>query len=295
MNRLTTLAVVSLAFGMCLTGCQSSNSSTADARDREARAQETRADMRSTSEQKTPRSAQAKMEQMGMNAPNVDRARSEQPAGEKSPLAAKTGVTQGDRTTDQATEQTPEVTHEVTLRSDAAVDHARMAADEKGKTATAVIKPAPGATTQPTWGNVTGTVTFTDVGHGVEVKAHIMGLKPNSKHGFHIHQKGDLSSNDLSSAGGHWDPMKSGQHGGPDSAKHHAGDLGNLQADSTGMAMLDTTVHGATIGGGGDNDIVGKSVIVHGGEDDLKSNPAGNSGPRIAGGIITMGTSGGGK
>ena len=158
------------------------------------------------------------------------------------------------------------------------------------KVATATIKPAPGATTQPAIGNVTGMVTFTDVGHGVKVTGHIMGLKPNSKHGIHIHQKADLSANDLSSAGPHWDPAKSNQHGGPETDKHHGGDLGNLTADAQGMANIDVTVHDIHVGSGDDKDVVGKSVIVHGGEDDLKSNPAGNSGPRIAGGAIMSST-----
>src|SRR5215469_12172483 len=82
------------------------------------------------------------------------------------------------------------------------------------KVATADIKPSKNATTQPSNNNVTGTVTFTEMGNKVMVNAHIMGLAPNSSHGFHIHEKGDLSAPDLSSAGGHFNPGGH-EHGAP--------------------------------------------------------------------------------
>src|SRR5204863_7343636 len=95
----------------------------------------------------------------------------------------------------------------------------------------------------PTQGNnVRGTVTFTRVSDGVRVEATITGLTPGT-HGFHIHETGDCSAPDGSSAGGHWNPTGM-VHGGPDASNHHLGDLGNLEADSTGTAHYDRIIHG---------------------------------------------------
>ena len=157
-----------------------------------------------------------------------------------------------------------------------------------GKTATAELKPSKNAATMPANKNVTGTVTFTDAGGGkVKVSAHIMGLAPNTEHGFHIHASGDLSDPGLMSTGGHFNPTNH-IHGGPTTSPVHAGDMGNIKADATGMAMLDLTLEGISIGTGAADDIVGKAVIVHGAPDDLKSQPAGNAGPRVAGGVIEL-------
>src|SRR5436190_11293898 len=84
---------------------------------------------------------------------------------------------------------------------------------------------------------VTGTVTFTKMGDTMQVVADITGLKPG-KHGFHIHEFGDCSAADASSAGSHFNPTKT-PHGAPDAAERHAGDLGNLEADSNGKAHLE--------------------------------------------------------
>jgi Cu-Zn family superoxide dismutase len=154
------------------------------------------------------------------------------------------------------------------------------------KAAVVEIKPSKNAATMPANKDVTGTVTFTQMGDKVHVMAHIMGLAPNTEHGFHIHEKGDLSDPGLMSTGGHFNPAPAHQHGAPGTG--HAGDMGNLKADATGMAMLDLMIEGVSIGTGAANDIVGKAVIVHGGVDDLKSQPAGNAGPRVAGGVIEL-------
>ncbi|HZL36511.1 MAG TPA: superoxide dismutase family protein [Tepidisphaeraceae bacterium] len=129
---------------------------------------------------------------------------------------------------------------------------------------------------------ITGTVTFMQTSDGMKVVADIEGLSPG-KHGFHIHEKPDLSAPDLSSAGGHFNPHKH-KHGGPHSASHHAGDLGNLTADAKGHAHLDATFKGLSIEG--TDGVVGHSVIIHQDDDDLKTDPAGNAGKRIAGGVI---------
>jgi Cu-Zn family superoxide dismutase len=151
-------------------------------------------------------------------------------------------------------------------------------------TAVANIAPAKGAATQPANKEVTGTVTFTQQANGVKVVTHLTGLSPG-KHGIHIHEKADLSAPDLMSAGGHFNP-EGHKHGAPDSEARHAGDLGNIEANADGKADLDETVTGLTIGDGGKDDIVGHSVIIHLKEDDLKTDPSGNSGGRIAGGVI---------
>lgn len=156
-----------------------------------------------------------------------------------------------------------------------------------GKVAVATLAPSKAATTQPVNNKVTGTVTFTETAGKVKVTAHITGLEPNTSHGFHIHEKGDLSDAGLMSTGGHFNPAGH-IHGGPTTSPVHAGDFGNIKADDMGMAMVDLTVEGLSIGTGEKNDIVGKAVIVHGKEDDLKSQPAGNAGPRVAGGLIEI-------
>ena len=151
--------------------------------------------------------------------------------------------------------------------------------------AVATIGAAGGAATQPANQHVAGTVTFSQDKEGVKAVVDLTGLSPG-KHGIHIHEKTDMTAPDLTSAGGHWDPDGHKQHGGPasESAQRHAGDLGNLEADESGKAHYEVSVSGVSIGG--KNDIVGHSVIVHAKEDDLKTNPAGNAGGRVAGGAI---------
>jgi len=141
--------------------------------------------------------------------------------------------------------------------------------------ATAVLKPTAGNT-------ATGTVTFTQKGDKVAVVAAITGLSPGP-HGFHIHEKGDCSAADGMSAGGHFNP--SGKpHGDPATAEHHAGDMPQLVADAGGKATLNAELSPMAIGGAGD--IVGKAVIVHKDADDYKTQPTGNSGARVACGVI---------
>ena len=150
----------------------------------------------------------------------------------------------------------------------------------------------PGKTTsatanlQPTKGNkVSGTVTFTQKGNKVLVAANVNGLTPGL-HGFHVHEKGNCSAADAMSAGGHFNPAGK-PHGAPDNVEHHGGDLGNLTADKSGNATLSIEVDGITLDQSA-NSIIGKGVIVHANPDDLKSQPAGNAGPRVACGVIRL-------
>jgi Cu-Zn family superoxide dismutase len=141
------------------------------------------------------------------------------------------------------------------------------------------------ASLEPTRGNAaTGSVTFTQVGERVRVNATVSGLKPNAEHGFHVHEKGDCSSGDGMSAGGHFNPAgrPHGQHPG---AERHAGDMPNLRADASGRATATFEITNVAIGQGS-SDIVGKGLIVHRDPDDYKSQPAGNAGPRLACAVI---------
>ncbi len=139
------------------------------------------------------------------------------------------------------------------------------------------------AVLQPTKGtSVKGTVTFEAVEDGIHVVADVTGLTPG-KHGFHIHEFGDCSAPDASSAGGHFNPDVTA-HGPPDEKPRHAGDMGNLVADKDGHATLDYVDHVMVFSG--EKSILGHAVIVHEKEDDLKSQPTGNAGARVACGVI---------
>ncbi|MGI8783356.1 MAG: superoxide dismutase family protein [Acidobacteriota bacterium] len=130
---------------------------------------------------------------------------------------------------------------------------------------------------------VSGNVTFTQSGNQVKIVAHVEGLTPG-RHGFHIHDKGDCSSPDFSSAGAHFNPG-GGKHGAPDAAEHHAGDFGNIEANAAGMAHAEFTSSAITLGDG-TNSVVGRAVIVHAKADDLATQPTGDAGGRLACGVI---------
>lgn len=146
------------------------------------------------------------------------------------------------------------------------------------------------AVLHPTAGNKChGKVIFTQDGEKVKVVADIEGLNPGQKHAFHIHQYGDCSAPDGTSAGGHYNP-ENHPHGLPGSAQRHAGDLGNLEADNGGKAHLEITLDNISVAGT-KNPIVGRGVIVHAKVDD-GGQPVGNAGARIACGVIGVASSG---
>jgi len=148
----------------------------------------------------------------------------------------------------------------------------------KKQSATAVLAPTKG-------NSVSGTVNFTQRGEFVLVEAKVNGLKPNGTNAIHIHEKGDCSAADASSAGGHFNPGSS-RHGGPTGTPRHGGDLGNLKADANGYAQMSIEVSGISLGTG-PNSITGRAVIVHAGADDFTTQPSGNSGARVACGLIS--------
>jgi Cu-Zn family superoxide dismutase len=136
---------------------------------------------------------------------------------------------------------------------------------------------------QPTEGNdVSGTITFMQADSGMVVKAEISGLTPG-KHGFHIHEFGDLTAPDGTSAGGHFNP-EGHDHGAPHGDVRHVGDLGNLEANEQGVAVYKMTYPGMTFNG--PESILGRGIIVHADEDDLVSQPTGAAGKRVAIGVI---------
>lgn len=144
--------------------------------------------------------------------------------------------------------------------------------------------PAASAKLEATKGNTAaGMVKFVQVGGKVRVEALVTGLAPGP-HGFHIHEKGDCSSGDGTSAGGHFNPAGKA-HAHPDQSERHAGDLPQLVADSSGQAQQSFEIDLIRIGEGA-TDILGRAVIVHASPDDFKSQPAGNAGPRVACGVI---------
>ncbi|MDP3605349.1 MAG: superoxide dismutase family protein, partial [Polaromonas sp.] len=89
---------------------------------------------------------------------------------------------------------------------------------------------------QPTTGNSTsGSASFVQAGSKVLVSGEVRGLKPNAEHGFHVHEKGDCSSGDGMSTGGHFNPTAA-PHGIHAMGLHHTGDLPSLKADASGVA-----------------------------------------------------------
>jgi len=151
------------------------------------------------------------------------------------------------------------------------------ASDSEQPTAIAVLHPTEGNKTK-------GVVKFTPTDDGkIKVTATVEGLEANSEHGFHIHEYGDCSAPDATSAGGHYDPHGH-EHGLPHAENRHAGDMGNLEANADGVANFELVVDNFTIAEG-DVAIIGRGVIVHEKVDD-GGQPTGNAGPRIACGVI---------
>lgn len=149
--------------------------------------------------------------------------------------------------------------------------------EQNEATAVAVLQPRSGS-------NVSGTVKFTQVGDVVRVTGEITGHTKGPK-GFHIHEKGDCSDDKGMSTGGHFNPEKH-MHGGPYSPVKHNGDLGNIVFNDQGVARINFTVGDIAVSKDAANGIIGRAVIVHAGTDDMKTDPTGNAGGRVACGVI---------
>ena len=154
-----------------------------------------------------------------------------------------------------------------------------------GCSTTPAVGPTASADLMPTNGNTaSGNVQFVQLGAMVRVSGTIKGLKPNAEHGFHIHEKGDCSSGDGMSAGGHFNP-DGAKHGHAGDPGVHAGDLPSLHADATGTATFSAELRSISVGAGV-ADVVGRGLIVHAMPDDFVTQPTGNSGGRLACAVI---------
>jgi Cu-Zn family superoxide dismutase len=151
------------------------------------------------------------------------------------------------------------------------------AALAKGETATATLESRSDS-------KVTGKATFNEKNGRVLMKVVVEGLTPG-KHAIHLHENGDCSAPDATSAGGHWNPT-SELHGQWAHGSFHHGDIGNLVANAQGKAEIHFATDKWTIGDGTATDVVGHSIIVHAKEDDFTTQPTGNAGGRLACGVI---------
>lgn len=137
--------------------------------------------------------------------------------------------------------------------------------------------------------SVSGTVQFFPLTEGgVRIQGRVEGLAPNTEHGFHIHEKGDCSSGDGLSAGGHFNPTQQAHGKFNASQPHHLGDLPSLDADPQGVAIIDFVSKDLALNRGA-NGILGRSLIVHNDPDDFTTQPTGNSGARLACAVIERG------
>ena len=135
-------------------------------------------------------------------------------------------------------------------------------------------------------GTDVGTVTFTETPEGaVEVEADFQGVAEDGAHGFHVHETGECSPPDFTSAGGHFDP-EGVEHACPPTTPRHAGDFGNVEI-SGGSGSLSQSSDLIMVTPG-DTSVVGKAVILHAGEDDCTSQPSGDAGPRYACGVVAI-------
>ncbi len=134
---------------------------------------------------------------------------------------------------------------------------------------------------------VSGRLAVVPEAGGVHISGVIGGLPRGRQAAFHVHEKGDCSAMDASSAGGHFNPSAQ-PHGRAGAGAHHAGDMDNLQANGEGVVNVDVHLRGVTLGGGGANDIAGRALVVHAGADDYRSQPAGNAGARVACAVIRV-------
>lgn len=136
---------------------------------------------------------------------------------------------------------------------------------------------------------VAGNLVFDIADGGVRVTGTLTGLKPGATHAFHVHEFGDCSAPDATSAGGHFNPDQQPHGNREGDGPHHAGDIPNQVAGEAGEANVDQVLTGLEIASGGPNDIVGKGVIVHAKADDYTTQPTGDAGGRIACGVIELG------
>jgi Cu-Zn family superoxide dismutase len=184
-----------------------------------------------------------------------------------------------DNTAEESTDHTvgANATSDTTTSMSGTDGTAMMAA---GKTAQATISSASNS-------GLTGTATFTEQAGSVKLVLTVENATPGP-HAVHLHQNGDCSKPDATSAGPHWNPTKQ-QHGNREQGQHHMGDMPNMEVGKDGKGRLEVSVNEWKIGGTDTTaNIINKAIIVHAKADDYKSQPAGNAGDRIGCGVVTM-------
>ncbi len=169
---------------------------------------------------------------------------------------------------------------------------APAAADAQAPATSDTTAPDAPATAQVTLASAAGStvmghLTLTGEGAAVSIRGDITGLAPGKEHGFHVHEFGECALPDFKSAGEHFNPTKD-PHGGPKSKVRHLGDVPNIKADQDGKAAIDMSVAGVTLvdKDGAPTAILGKALVVHAKPDDYKTQPSGDSGDRVACGVI---------
>jgi Cu-Zn family superoxide dismutase len=150
---------------------------------------------------------------------------------------------------------------------------------EAARTGTANLESKSGSTT-------TGTARFESRGNEVHLVLEIQGATPGI-HAAHLHEKGDCSAEDATSAGGHWNPTTDA-HGKWESEHFHLGDIGNIEVGEDGTGRIELTTDRWELGTGGPTDVAGHAVIVHSDPDDFVTQPTGNAGGRVACGVVTV-------
>ena len=150
------------------------------------------------------------------------------------------------------------------------------------RTATATLEAKSGSSVS---GIVRFSETLEDGAPAVRVSVDARNVPPGV-HGFHVHEFGDCSAADATSAGGHFNP-RNDPHGAPNEAASHAGDFGNVLASENGRVDTTYLMRGVTLGAGS-NSILGKAILIHADPDDLVTQPTGNAGARIACGVIRL-------
>ncbi len=159
----------------------------------------------------------------------------------------------------------------------------QQAHETSARASTASTAAASGATAtleSRSGSSMTGTALARPSGSGVAIHLEVQNATPG-EHGVHVHEKGDCTDAKAMSAGGHFNPDGGAHHGGLNTPVRHGGDLGNMQVDSSGKGTLDVTVPDLSY-----DSIVGKAIVVHEKQDDLQTDPAGNSGARVACGVF---------
>lgn len=135
-------------------------------------------------------------------------------------------------------------------------------------------------------GQVVGTATLTEVTGGIRIVVEARGL-PAGEKGVHLHAVGKCDPPAFTSAGGHFNPENK-KHGLQSPEGPHAGDLPNLAIAANGTGRLETTTGRVSLGGRASSlfDADGSAVVIHAAADDMRTDPTGNSGGRIACGVI---------